>query len=153
MNELKEMVLNDISNLFIDIMAKYEGLLGLEFGEDASKKAETVIDSAAEAFFKIARSERTDKIDRLMCSDMSYKEILNCLPSLEGLTVEEFVKLCFRSYRNYQIVKETPGGEHKTIFEMIGTRKGDYPDKSIYNSVLQKVEAEDNYFILTYYKK
>ena len=149
MNELNNLIFADVKEALFDICIKYENMLNVTITEGVDGSVEAV---AAEAIFEIMSTARFNKMDSLLASDISYKEIMENLPSLEGMTIGEFVKLCYRSDRNYRIVEETKGGNRRIIFEMIGFyRSTAYISPEVLGAVLQKVEAEEDFFTLTYY--
>lgn len=154
MNELQNMILIDVKEALFDICFKYEKMLGIEFDNGVDPEIE---ETAAEAIFDIACKARFEAMDEILRSDSSYSDIVDNLPGIEGLTVAEFVRLCYRSDRNYRIVKESSGGKTEIIFEMIGDSKTGSWNSEMLSAILQKIECEEDgdegFFILTYYKR
>lgn len=154
MNELQNMILIDVKEALFDICFKYEKILGVEFDNGVDPEIE---ETAAEAIFDIACKARFEAMDEMLRSDSSYSGIVDNLPSIEGLTVAEFVRLCYRSDRNYRIVKESSGGKTEIIFEMIDDLKSGSWTSDMLSAILQKIECEEDgdegFFILTYYKR
>lgn len=154
MNELQNMILIDVEEALFDICFKYEKMLGIEFDNGVDPEIE---ETAAEAIFDIACKARFEAMDEILRSDSSYSDIVDNLPGIEGLTVAEFVRLCYRSDRNYRIVKESSGGKTEIIFEMIDDSKTGSWNSEMLSAILQKIECEEDgdegFFILTYYKR
>lgn len=154
MNELQNMILIDVKEALFDICFKYEKMLGIEFDNGVDPEIE---ETAAEAIFDIACKARFEAMDEILRSDSSYSDIVSNLPGIEGLTVAEFVRLCYRSNRNYRIVKESSGGKTEIIFEMIDDLKLGSWNSDMLSAILQKIECEEDgdegFFILTYYKR
>lgn len=154
MNELQNMILIDVKEALFDICFKYEKILGVEFDNGVDPEIE---ETAAEAIFDIACKTRFGAMDEILRSDSSYSDIVDNLPGIEGLTVAEFVKLCYRSDRNYRIVRESSGGKAEIIFEMIDDLKTGSWNSEMLSAILQKIECEEDgdegFFILTYYKR
>lgn len=155
MNELQNMILIDVKEALFDICFKYEKMLGIEFDNGVDPEIESI---AAEAIFDITCKARFKAMDEILRSDSSYSDIVSNLPGIDGLTVAEFVRLCYRSNLNYRIVKESSGGKTEIIFEMIDDLKsGSWDDEEMRSAILQKIECEEDgdegFFILTYYKR
>ena len=154
MNELQNMILIDVKEALFDICFKYEKMLGIEFDNGVDPEIEN---TAAEAIFDITCKARFEAMDEILRSDSSYSDIVDNLPGIEGLTVAEFVKLCYRSNRNYRIIKESSGGKTEIIFEMIDDLKTGSWNSEMLSAILQKIECEEDgdegFFILTYYKR
>lgn len=154
MNELQNMILIDVKEALFDICFKYEKILGIEFDNGVNPEIETM---AAEAIFDITCKARFKAMDEILRSDLSYSDIVDNLPGIEGLTVAEFVRLCYRSNRNYRIIKESSGGKTEIIFEMIDDLKTGSWSSDMLSAILQKIECEEDgdegCFILTYYKR
>lgn len=154
MNELHNMILIDVKEALFDICFKYEKMLGIEFDNGVDPEIESM---AAEAIFDITCKARFEAMDEMLRSDLSYSDIVSNLPGIDGLTVAEFVSLCYPTDRNYRIVKESSGGKTEIVFEMIDGLKTGSWNSEMLSAILQKIECEEDgdegFFILTYYKR